>query len=105
VSTGPEAGSLGERCATRVATVSSDNSEGEPRWWDFLAYRRRYVSDLVWFGLAMVIVGCGTLTDDSLPAWLSACALVAGLAMLAVGVKRAARVSKPSKEVDDDGRP
>lgn len=85
MSKGPEAGSLRERCVTRVAAVSSDDSEGEPRWWDFLAYRRRYVSDLVWFGLAMVIVGCGTLTDGGLPAWLSVCALVAGLAMLAVG--------------------
>ncbi|WP_124812338.1 hypothetical protein [Micromonospora globispora] len=81
--------------------MSSDNSEGEPRWWDFLAYRRRYVSDLVWFGLGMVIVGCGTLTDGGLPAWLSVCALVAGLAMLAVGVRRAVRVSRLSKEVDD----
>jgi hypothetical protein len=65
------------------------DSSREPQWWDFIAHRRRYVSDLVWYGLVFLAVGYGVFVD--LSGWariLSAAFALVGVAMIAAGVKR-----------------
>lgn len=63
-----------------------------PPWWDFVAYRRQYVSDLAWFGFAFLAVGLATLSEAS--GWikvLPACVAIAGLAMIAAAIRRRVR--------------
>ena len=56
------------------------------RWWQFLAYRRRYVSDVTWFGLVIIVcagyaVGLGWRLLFLLP-------VAVGFGMVAFGIKR-----------------
>jgi hypothetical protein len=52
----------------------------QPRWWDFIGHRRRYVSDLTWFGLAAAIIGITVVTQS--PGWTR----LLGLLPVGVGV-------------------
>jgi len=64
----------------------------KPRWWDFIAHRRRYISDLVWYGLGFLAVGYGVFVD--LSGWariLSAAFVLVGVVMIAVGIERRVR--------------
>lgn len=85
----------GWRGAASVASMTKDEGSGTP-WWDFVAYRRRYVSDRVWFGLALVAGGCGSL--GAAHGWtklLAGLALIVGVLLIGTGVMRAVRRSQP----------
>jgi hypothetical protein len=72
-------------------TGAATNQRPAPgtRWWDFIGYRRRYVSDRVWFGAAFIAASVGNLGGT--PGWwkvLDLAGLVAGMALASSGVRR-----------------
>ena len=77
--------------STNVTSMPADNRD-EPRWWDFIAYRRRYMSDLVWYGLGLLAAGYGGSVGFS--GWVrivAAAVMLAGMVMIAAGIKRRVR--------------
>ncbi len=57
------------------------------RWWQFTEYRRRYVSGVTWFGIA-IILSAGYAVS---PGWrlLFLLPVATGLGMVVFGIKRA----------------
>jgi hypothetical protein len=70
--------------------VRHSKSSAEPKWWDFIAYRRQFVSDRTWFGAGFVAVGLGSLAEFS--GWwevLALASVVFGAVLIGSGVRRA----------------
>jgi hypothetical protein len=47
--------------------VSEHEARSAGKWWDFISYRRRYISDRTWFGAAIIAASLGSL--GSAPGW------------------------------------
>lgn len=66
------------------------------KWQGFIEYRRQYISDETWFGLAFIAVGLGNFGVES--GWtrvlLVACGLL-GVVLVLLGVGRAWRRTDP----------
>ncbi|MGE5828711.1 MAG: hypothetical protein ACM30G_10170 [Micromonosporaceae bacterium] len=61
-------------------------------WWDFVGHRRKVVTDPVWFGGGLVIVGiCGLPWLGSWGRWLGVLVALAGFALLRIGLRRRLR--------------
>jgi len=72
--------------------VKDTNGTAGSRWWDFIGYRRRYVSDRTWFGAGFIAAGLGGLSQ--LQGWWKAADLVGalvGVVLVQSGVRRALR--------------
>jgi hypothetical protein len=59
--------------------------DGQPPWWDWLAWRRQYLNDRAWFGFAFVAVGLGAMGPES-SWWLGVPVAVVGLCLLVWGL-------------------
>jgi hypothetical protein len=72
--------------------VKDKNRTPGSRWWDFIGYRRLYVSDRTWYGAAFIAGGLGGLSQ--LHGWWKALDVVAaliGVVLVRSGVRRALR--------------
>lgn len=81
-------------------SVSANTELSRPqrvqRWWDFVGYRRQFVSDRTFFGAALVIIGVGNLTVWRGWVELTLLLVVAfGVALIYTGVKRAVSRTDP----------
>jgi O-antigen ligase len=66
-----------------------------PRWYDCIGHRRRWVSDLTWYGLGLVIAGVSALNElGSWVRWLGLPIVLAGLMLLGWSVRRRLRVHR-----------
>jgi hypothetical protein len=79
-------------------------SEHDPRsagnWWDFISYRRRYVSDRTWFGAAFIAASLGSL--GAAPGWwklADLAGLALGAALTCSGVRRWLRRQQDSETI------
>jgi DNA-binding transcriptional LysR family regulator len=75
-----------------TAVVKDMKGTAGSRWWDFIGYRRRYVSDRTWFGAALIAAGVGGLSQ--VPGWWKAADLAGaliGVVLVQSGVRRALR--------------
>ena len=69
-----------------------------PRY-DFIGQRRLLPSDLAWYGLGLVVAGIAALTKfDGWTRWLGAPALVAGLALVGLAVRRRLRADRMPRQ-------
>ena len=60
-----------------------------PRWYDFIAHRRRLVSDRAWYGAGLVAAGCGLITiQQALLRLLGLVGRLVGAGMLLSAVRR-----------------
>jgi hypothetical protein len=76
------------RPAPHTGAVTKNRHEPGTRWWDFIGYRRRYVSDRVWFGAGFIAASVGSL--DAAPGWwkiLDLAGLVVGTALAWSGIR------------------
>ena len=77
------------RPAPHTGVVTNNPPEPGTRWWDFIGYRRRYVSDRVWFGAGFIAASVGSL--GAVPGWwkvLDLAGLVVGIALAWSGIRR-----------------
>jgi hypothetical protein len=66
------------------------------RWWDFVGYRRQFVSDRTFFGIAFVVIGVGNLAVWRGWAELALLVVVAfGVALMFSGLRRAMSRTDP----------
>jgi hypothetical protein len=72
--------------------VTSKRPPNDPPWWDFIGYRRQYVSDRIWYGAALIAGGLGSIGTVS---WwwklANAVAILVGATLVWSGVRRALR--------------
>jgi len=76
------------RPAPHTGAVTNNPPEPGTRWWDFIGYRRRYVSDRVWFGAGFIAASVGSL--GAVPGWwkvLDLAGLVVGIALAWSGIR------------------
>lgn len=86
---------LASRCIAAIAPLSAapgavssgislaDVAGGKGWSYFFIDVRRRWISDRIWYGLALTVVGFGNLMADVIPAWLGLMVGVAGLGLIA----------------------
>lgn len=80
--------------------VVGQRERQDPPWWHFIEYRRRFVSDRAWFGLAFLAAGIGNLHDGTL-AWLSLAAIPLGALLLASAARRVwVRAERAAESID-----
>jgi hypothetical protein len=74
-----------------VRSVRDVPDERDRPWYDFIAYRRRFVSDLAWFGLGLTVVGIVASGADDEPWWLGIPIVVTGLGIVVAAIRRRLR--------------
>lgn len=80
------------RPAPHTGAVTSNRPEPGARWWDFIGYRRRYVSDRIWFGAGFIAASVGSLA--AAPGWwriLNLAGLAVGITLAWSGIRRWSR--------------
>ena len=65
------------------------NRQRGTRWWDFIAYRRQYVTNRTWYGAAVVAGALGSMSSTG--GWVALAfvpILIIGIVLVVSGVRR-----------------